>query len=98
MLISLRGSLTNCNYNVVNGVRVNGNKIGGNNGQIMVINGEDKCCIDGGIDQTKEIFLALKPDVSEFFENKDDETGTDILQSHIILQTSVAHSCITACI
>lgn len=60
---------------MVNGVRVDGNKIGGNNGQIMVINGKDKCCIDGGIDQTKEIFLALEPDVSEFFKNKDDKRG-----------------------
>lgn len=83
---------------MVNGVRVDGDKIGGDNGQIMVVNGEDKCCIDGGIDQTKEIFPALEPDVSEFFRNKDDERGTDIFQSHVILQTSVAHSCITACI
>lgn len=60
---------------MVNAVRVDGDKIGGNNGQIMVINGEDKCCIDGGIDQTKEIFPALEPDVSEFFKNKDDEQG-----------------------
>lgn len=60
---------------MVNGIRVDGDKIGGNNGQIMVINGEDKRCIDGGIDQTKEIFLALELDVSELFKNKDNERG-----------------------
>lgn len=58
---------------MVSGVRVDGDKIGGNNGQIMVINREDKCCIDGGIDQTKEIFLALEADVSKILKNKDDE-------------------------
>ena len=51
---------------MVNGIRVDGDKVGGNNSQIMVINGEDECCIDGGIDQTKEVFLALEPDVSDF--------------------------------
>lgn len=60
---------------MVNCVRVDGDKIGGNNGQIMIINGEDKCCIDGGIDQTEEIFSALELDVSEFFKNIDGERG-----------------------
>lgn len=48
-------------------------KVSGNNGQIVVINGEDKCRIDGGIDQTEEIFFALEPEVSTFLKNEENE-------------------------
>lgn len=58
---------------MVNGIRVDGDKVGGNNSQIMVINGEDECCIDGGIDQAEEIFLALEPEVSAFSNSDEDK-------------------------
>lgn len=58
---------------MVNGIRVYGDKVGGNNGQIMVVDGEDECCIDGGIDQTEEIFLALEPEVSACLKDEENE-------------------------
>lgn len=58
---------------MVNVIRVDGDKVGGNDSQIMVIDGEDECCLDRGIDQTEEIFLALEPKVSAFSKNEEDE-------------------------
>lgn len=54
-------------------IRTDRDKVSGNNGQIVVIDGEDECCIDGGIDQTEEIFFALEPEVSTFLKNEENE-------------------------
>lgn len=54
-------------------IRTDGDKVSGNNGQIVVIDGEDECCIDGGIDQTEEIFFALEPEVNTFLKNEENK-------------------------
>lgn len=58
---------------MINGIRTDGDKVSGDNGQIVVIDGEDKYCIDGGIDQTEEIFLALEPEISTFLKKEENE-------------------------
>ena len=54
-------------------IRTDGDKVSGNNGQIVVIDREDECCIDGGIDQAEEIFFALESEVSTFLKSQENK-------------------------
>lgn len=57
-------SLTDTDCNMICCIWMYGDKIGSHHGNIMMVDGKNKGGIDGCIDQSKQIFLALKSAIS----------------------------------
>ena len=51
---------TDSDENRIGNVGINGHKVGFNNREVVVVNGEDECCVDARIYQAHQIFLALQ--------------------------------------
>ena len=51
---------TDSNEHRIGDVRIDGHEIGFNDCEVVIVDGEDECCIDTGVDKTHQIFLALQ--------------------------------------
>jgi hypothetical protein len=56
----IRARLTNANENAVVGVRFDGHEIRADDGQIVIIDRENKGCVNGRVDQSQKISHSLK--------------------------------------
>jgi len=53
-------SLTDSEDYMIDFVRVDGDKVGGHDGEVVVVDTEDPGCVDRGVDDAKNVLLALQ--------------------------------------